>query len=60
MKKILSYGALVTENQIFKEKIQKLEKKTELLLEETYIQSKVIGQLKQLYKSLYTQLSQLS
>ena len=51
MKKILSYGALVTENLILKDKIQKLENTAKLLLEESCLQSKVIGQLKQLNKS---------
>ena len=51
MKKILSYGALATENGILKEKIQKLKKTAKFLLEESCIQSKVIGQLKQLNES---------
>jgi len=51
MRKILSYGALVAENLILKKEKNKLKIISDWLLEETIIQTKIIGQLNLLLKS---------
>ena len=50
MMKILSYGALITQNSILKKQINELETMAELLKQES-LQTKVIEQLKQLSRS---------
>ena len=50
--KILSYGALLIENKNLRKQIEKLQLVADFLRSETIVQSRVIGQFRQLHKSL--------
>ena len=50
-KKVLSYGALLAQNIYLKKELSKENMRKQRLIEETEVQARVIGQLKNLMKS---------